>query len=122
MFWIPIIGPIIQGIVSIFTKVEDTKLGKYKVDGSVDIEGMQASEQIIHDTNDDIALRIMRDMACFPVVVWTMFMGWDTIIAKTSWKVYQWHLPDYPEPVRYIPYVILAFLFGNIGFSVWKRK
>ncbi len=120
--WIPFIGPIIQGIVSIFTKVEDTKLGKYKVDGTVDVTAMQTSAQIIHDTNDDIGLRIMRDGALIFPVLWSALIGWDTIVAKTSWKIYMWHVSDYPVEVRYIPYAAFAFLFGCIGMNIWKRK
>lgn len=120
--WIPIVGPIIQGITGIFTKAMDTKVAMAKTTADRDVAEAQVSAQIIHDTNDDIGLRLMRDMACLPVVVWTMLMGWDTIIAKTSWNTYMWHVPDYPESVRYIPYAILVFLFGNIGINMWNRK
>lgn len=120
--WIPILGPIIQGITGIFGKFMDSKVAMHQTDATRDVGEAQVSAQIIHDTNDDICLRLMRDMACLPVVVWTMLMGWDTIIAKTSWKIYMWHVPDYPVEVRYIPYAILVFLFGNIGINMWNRK
>lgn len=119
--WIPLIGPIIDGIVSIFSKWQDTQLGKYTVDGKVDVEAMNASTQIIQATKDDIGLRILRDMVCLPVVIWTMIIGWDTIVVR--------HNPDwvyivekYPPSVEYLPYAVLMFLLGNIGFNAWKRK
>ena len=73
----------------------------------------------------------MRDAACLPVVVWMSLIGWDTIISGRDkagalfhpWaKDWIWHTPDYPTAVGYIPYVVIAFLFGNIGFNIWKRR
>jgi len=85
----------------------------------------KVSAQIIHDTNDDIALRMMRDAAILPVVVWSMLIGWDTIIAYAPliWlRDYKWSVPNYPGSVGYLPYVVIVFLFGNIGLNIWKRK
>src|SRR5260370_41886728 len=114
--WIPIIGPIIQGIVSIFSKFLDTKAQIYIAGRVSDVEEAKVAAQIISTTNNDIALRIMRDAVCFPVVVWSMFIGWDTIIVH--------HYPDwvftverYPDSVPYLPYAVLIFLLGNIGIN-----
>lgn len=119
--WIPLLGPILQGLFStastIYSKLKDTQLGMR----NADVEEAKISAQIIHDTNDDIALRIMRDAAVFPVVVWTMLIGWDTIIVR-HWPERMWHIDNYPPSVGYLPYVVLAFLFGNIGLNAWKRK
>lgn len=119
--WIPLIGPLIQGIVSIFTKYQDTVLGKYKVDGSIDIEGMKASTQIIHDTQDDIGLRLLRDAVCLPVVIWTMIIGWDTIIVRHA-PQWVYTVERYPDSVSYLPYAVICFLLGNIGINAWKRR
>lgn len=119
--WIPFIGPILQGLFntasSIYSKFKDTQLGMR----NADVEEAKVSAQIIHDTNDDIGLRILRDAVCAPVVVWTMIIGWDTIVVR--------HNPDwvyivekYPASVEYLPYAVLMFLLGNIGFNAWKRK
>lgn len=129
--WIPFIGPIIQGLFNtvsgIYSKFKDTQLGMRQAD----VEEAKVSAQIIHDTNDDIGLRIMRDAACLPVVVWMSLIGWDTILSGRDrlgvmyhpWaKDLIWHVPDYPFSVSYIPYVVIAFLFGNIGFNIWKRR
>lgn len=115
--WIPLLGPIIQGIGGIYSKFKDTQLGMR----NADVEEAKVSAQIIHDTNDDICLRIMRDAAVLPVVVWSMLIGWDTLIVK-HWPAYMWHVDKYPESVGYLPYVVLAFLFGNIGLNAWKRS
>lgn len=131
MLWLPLIGPILQGLFSavtgVYTKFKDTQLGMRQAD----VDEAKVSAQIIRDTNDDIGLRIMRDAACLPVVVWMSLMGWDTILAGRDkfgvmyhpWaKDLIWHTPDYPPSVSYIPYVVIAFLFGNIGFNIWKRR
>lgn len=119
--WIPIIGPIIDGIVSMFSKWQDTQLGKYTVDGKVDVEGMRASADIINSTQDDIGVRLMRDLALFPPVVWSAFIGWDTIVAKRFPNL-MFKVADYPEAVQYIPYMAFVFLFGAVGLTMWKRR
>lgn len=120
--WIPLLGPILQGISSIFTSFSSEKIAQINANSANTIAETQASVQIIQATQDDIGLRIMRDAACLPVVVWTMLLGWDTIIARTNFKSWMWHTADYPESVKYIPYAVLIFLFGNLGLNAWKNK
>lgn len=121
MFWIPLIGPIIQGIVSMFTSFQNTTLGKYKVDGSVDIETIKASSAIIESTKDDIGIRILRDMLLLPPIVHAGIVGWDTIIV---WEYPQWFykLPPYPPSLSYLPLACFTFLLGNMAINVWRRK
>lgn len=119
--WIPLLGPIIDGMVSIFTKVEDTKLGTITVERNDDVAEAKISAQIIHDTNDDISLRIMRDIALFFPVVWGALIGWDTIVSY-KWKWLMFHVNNYPTSVGYIPYAAYVFLFGCIGLNIWKRR
>ncbi len=123
--FLPIIGPIIQGIlgpiVSIFSKWQDTKLGTITVERQQDTEEAKISAQIIHDTQDDIGLRLMRDLVCFPVVVWSSLIGWDTIVAaRYPWLMF--HVEKYPDTVAYLPYAVIVFLLGNIGINMWSRK
>lgn len=119
--WIPLIGPILQGLFntasSMYSKFKDTQLGMR----TAEVDEAKVSAQIIHDTNDDIGLRILRDALCLPVVIWCGIIGWDTIVVK--------HNPDlvyfvekYPPSVEYLPYAVIMFLLGNIGFNAWKRK
>lgn len=119
--WIPFIGPIIQGLTSIFTKWQDTKLGTLKVERGSDVEEAKVSAQIIQSTQDDILLRILRDAAIVPVVVWSTLIGWDTIVA-IRYPDMMFHVEKYPDSVSYLPYVVLVFLFGNIGMNMWNRK
>lgn len=119
--WIPLLGPIIQGLVSIFVKQQDVKLAEHQADVSADTEDAKTAANIIETTKDDIGLRILRDMACLPVVVWSMLIGWDTIVA-VRYPDWMWHTEKYPDSVSYLPYAVLVFLLGNIGINAWKRK
>lgn len=119
--WIPIIGPIIEGIVSAFNKSQDTRVAVLKTNRTSDLEEAKVSAQIIETTKDDIGIRLMRDCAIFFPVVWSMLIGWDTIIAK-RWPDLMWHVANYPDSVAYLPYAALVFLLGNIGINAWKRK
>lgn len=119
--FLPIIGPIIQGIVSIFTKVEDTKVEVLKTNLGTQVQEAQVSAQIIQATQDDIGLRLMRDLLCFPTVMWASLIGWDTIVAF-RYPDLMFHVPPYPESVAYLPYAVVVFLLGNIGINMWNRK
>ena len=118
--WLPIIGPIIDGIVSIFTKYQDTELGKYTVDGKVDVEAMEASSQIITTTNTDIGVRLTRDLIMFPVAVWTAIISWDNIVVYAFPSVFLKVAP-YPPSLAYLPYAVITFLFGATAMILWKR-
>src|SRR5260221_36725 len=89
--WLPVIGPIVQGIVSIFTKKMDVDVQKATITRTNDLEEAKVSAQIIHDTQDSIGLRLMRDVVCFPVVVWSALIGWDTIIGARRSDGSLWH-------------------------------
>jgi hypothetical protein len=119
--WIPLLGPILQGLFNtvstIYSKFKDTQLGMREQD----VEEAKVSAQIIHDTNDDIGLRIMRDGALFFPVVWGGLIGWDTIVSHNC-PEWMFHVNNYPDSVGYIPYAAYAFLFGVIGINAWKRR
>ncbi len=118
--WIPILGPIIQGIVSIFTSYESTQLGKYTVDGKVDVAAMEASTQLAIATQSDIGVRLARDLIMFPVAVWTALISWDNVILgiKPAWFI---KIVAYPPALEFLPYAVIAFLFGSTALVLWKR-
>lgn len=123
--FLPIIGPIIQGLVSIFTKVMDTKVEVLKTERGTEVAEAQVSAQIIQTTQDDIALRFMRDLMIFPIVVWTSLLCWDTIIAETTHVPHEWmwHVASFENTgAPYLPYAVIVFLLGNIGINMWNRK
>lgn len=120
--FLPIIGPIIQGIVSIFSKWQDTKLGTLTVTRNDDVEEAKVSAQIIQSTQDDIGLRFMRDLMIFPIVIWTTLVTWDTTVAL-HYPEWMFHVAGFDKTsVPYLPYAVIVFLLGNIGINMWNRK
>lgn len=124
--FLPIIGPLLQGIlgpiVSIFSKWQDTKLGTLTVERNDDVEEAKVSAQIIQTTQDDIGLRLMRDLMVFPIVVWTTLVSWDTIVAL-RYPEWMFHVAGFDKTsVPYLPYAVIVFLLGNIGINMWTRK
>jgi hypothetical protein len=129
MLWLPIIGPIIQGLfttgANIYSKFKDTELGKLQTNRTNDLEEAKISAQIIQTTNDNITIRLCRDIICFPVACWVALVTWDTIIAETPWidHGWMWHVASFDRTsIPYLPYVVLVFLLGNIGLNMWNRK
>lgn len=118
--WLPIVGPIIDGIVSIFTKYQDTQLAKYTVDGQIDVAAMTAGNQLTLAAQTDIGVRLCRDLIMFPVGVWTAIISWDNIIRPTWPQLYLPVLP-YPPVLEFLPYAVIAFLFGTTAMILWKR-
>lgn len=122
--WIPLVGPILQGLFStastIYSKLKDTQLGMR----NAEVEEAKVSAQIIHDTNDDLALRILRDIYCTPACVHLFFVSWDTIIAETTWVSHKWmwHTATYPASYAWYTTSVAVFLLGNIGLNIWKRR
>lgn len=119
--WLPIIGPIIQGIVSIFTKKMDTDVQKLTVTRQNDTEEAKVSAQIIHDTKDDLGIKISRDIIIFPTAVWFGLGAYDTIIAH-HYPQYMFIVEKFPEQLSMMPYAVLVFLLGNIGINAWSRR
>lgn len=102
---------------SIYSTFKSTQVEQIKAD----VATAQVSEQIIRDTSDDIALRIMRDGLCLGPVAWCLLGSWDTIMAiRYPWLMF--HVEKYPDSMAYLPFAVVAFLLGNIGLNFWKRK
>lgn len=119
--WIPVVGPIVQGITTAFIKSKDTELEKLKVNADIHKSDTASSVAVLEAFKDDIGIRFMRDLVCFPVVVWSMLIGWDTIVA-IRYPDWMFHVEKYPESVAYLPYAVLVFLLGNVGINAWKSK
>lgn len=119
--WIPILGPIIDGFFGWLNKRQDVDLQKYITDGKVDIAAIQSSADMVRAQNDDIGLRLLRDVAVAVPVTWSALLGWDTIWALHD-RSMMWHVADYPANVSYIPGLALGFLLGNLGLNLLRRK
>lgn len=118
-----LIGLLLSGVMNLFGKVEDKQITQIKTDGEVTIAETQASAQIIHDTADDIGVKLCRDIIMWPVAVLTALLTWDNIIVHThpTWVITVESYANNPG-FEYLPYAVITFLFGNIGMNMWMRK
>lgn len=116
---IPIFGPIIEGVVSIFNKQADTSLakqvdtnktalGKLQSDNQTDAQIIQSRANVVIAFKDDLGVRLIRDCVMFPVSAWTAAYYYHLIFPDYSWNV---AVP--PDAMQYIPYAIIAFLFAT---------
>lgn len=119
--WIPIIGPIIEGLTSMFNKFQDKEIVKIQTQGTTDVEAMKASANIIDVTKDDIGVRLSRDVLIFPWACWGGAYGWDTLVAL-HWPWLKIGIADPPQAIAYLPYAVVVFLLGNIGINAWRRR
>ena len=119
--WIPILGPILDGIFSIFTGFQKGQRVKDITGAAVDIAGMKYSSDLAESFKDDIGVRLARDLIMFPVALWTFLISWDTIVAENLGQSWQFHIAKYPPVLEFLPYAVLTFLFGSTGFSIFKR-
>lgn len=119
--WLPLIGPILQGLGSIYTSFTNKEIAKIQAGTTVTVAETNASVQIIQATMNDICLRILRDLLILFPVVWTALIGWDTIVAN-HWPSLMWHVAKYPPSLSYLPYAVMVFLLGNIGLNMLSRK
>jgi hypothetical protein len=113
--WLPIIGPLLDGVFSIFRKQQDIALERIKDD----TERVRIQAQLVRDFKDDIGVRLTRDIVIFPVGVWTALVSWDTIMA-IRFPNLMFHVEKYPPVLEYLPYAVLTFLLGNVWMN--KRK
>lgn len=119
--WIPLLGPIFQGISSIIGNFTSLAAVKLQTGAQTEIAATQASVKIIEATNDDILLRIIRDLMILPGAAWFALGGWDTVIAY-NWPWLKFHVSEFPPQLAYYPYAVLVFLLGNIGVNAWKNR
>ena len=118
--WIPILGPIINGIVSIFVKSQDTVVAKYKVDGTVDVQALQSSAAITIAAQDDIGVRLSRDLVMFPGSCWCALYLWDKIVAH-HWPMLVFDVAPLDGPLTVLPMALLTFFFGMSAMGIWRR-
>lgn len=116
---IPIFGPIIEGIVSIFNKQADTSLakqvdtnktalGKQQSTDQTDVSIIQARSNVVIAFKDDLGVRLIRDLVMFPVSAWTACYYYTITFPDYAWKV-----STPPDAMQYIPYAVIAFLFAT---------
>lgn len=106
--WLPIIGPIIDGVFSVAKNLTDNKAKK----DANNLQEIQARLEVMKAFKDDIMTRLCRDLIMFPVAVWCAIGTWDTIVAL-RFNELKFGIASFPTgPLEYLPFAVLAFLFG----------
>lgn len=118
--WIPVIGPIIEGIVSIFNKKMDTDVQQAKIKSETDIAVYQTTNDLTRAFVNDIGVRVCRDIIMFPGSIYCGTIIWDRFmdIRHPDWV---WGVLPLQGAMEYLPYALLTFFFGSAYLS-WSRK
>lgn len=117
--WLPLIGPIFQTIADAWSKHEDTQLqkqvdtnktalGTLTTNNQTDVEVIQSRAQVAIAFKDDLGVRMIRDIVMFPIGIWTGGYFYTLTFPHGGWVV---EMP--PQPMQYIPYAVIAFLFAT---------
>lgn len=110
--WIPVIGPIIDGFFGFLNKKTDASVRKEELMVDENKAKIAAQTTILQTFKDDLGVKLCRDLILFPVSIWTGLITWDKIVAH-SWPNLVFVINDYQGTLEYLPYAVLAFLFGN---------
>ena len=98
-----------QAVTSYFTRKMDVDLEKYKVDGSVDMNAVNAEVEIVKAGKDLQRDKWMQWGFVAPTVAWYLAIIIDCIFQRlTGWK---YDVLALPEQVQYVPQAIIGFLF-----------
>jgi hypothetical protein len=114
---IPVVGPIIQGVVDLFKQRADvdlqktlsantTALEKSKDLNKTDVAIIMARMQIALAHKDDLGARLVRDLIMFPVGVHTCLYYFNL-----CFPMYAWGVKEPTAAMQYIPYAVIAWLF-----------
>jgi|ERR1051326_2502912 hypothetical protein len=114
--WIPILGPLIDGIVRIFSGFTDTKIATIKANAEISKE-LARTVQVYHD---DPGFKLSRDIVLFPAAIWTSLVTWDNIVIH-HWPSLVWTVEKYPPGLEFFPYAVLTALLGINLMNIWKH-
>lgn len=118
--WIPVIGPIVEGITSMFNKFQDKEIVRIKTQGTTDVANIQSSAQTLRDFRDEIGVRLARDIIMFPGSIWCGLYIWDKIVDH-RFPSLVWNVASLDGPLVALPYALLTFFFGYTAITSWRR-
>lgn len=106
---LPIIGPIVNGVVSIFKGKQDLSAKK----DANDVEVIQARTTLLAALRDDIGIKVARDFAMWGPIAYVNLYIWDRIM-DIKYPDLVWGVKTLDLPWEsYMPIMaVYAFLFG----------
>lgn len=117
--WLPVIGPIIQGLFSFLNKVQDKEIVRIQTDGTTQVTALKASADVTMHAQDDIGVRLCRDLIMAPGSAWCGLYLWDKIMAHHyPWLV--WDVATLDGPLAVLPHALLVFFFGYAAIKTWR--
>ena len=105
--FIPVIGPIIDGIFSIFRGRQNVDIEKIKAG----VADNQTAASVTIAYKDDLGLKVIRDIVLIGPAAWTVLISWDTIMA-IRFPDLMFHVAKYPPSLEFLPYAAMTFLLG----------
>lgn len=117
---IPVLGPIVDGVVSIYKQKTDTEVSKMKIDNDLTVQGMQASNQLVNLFASDAMVKACRDIIMVPGSIYCGTIIWDRYVSL-RYPELVWGVLPLQGAMEYLPYALLTFFFGS-AFLFWKRK
>jgi hypothetical protein len=109
--FIPILGPLIQGVSSIFSSVYSEKAVAVKADADVTIAGWKSANDLTIAFQNNTAVNIARDIVMYPGALWCGLYIWGR-----TWDIYApWlviPVKTLDGPMAYLPFALLTFFFG----------
>lgn len=117
---IPVFGPIIDGVVSIYKQKTNTDVTKIKMEDDFTVQGMQASNQLVNLFASDAMVKACRDIIMVPGSIYCGTIIWDRFMDLRHPELV-WGVLPLQGAMEYLPYALLTFFFGS-AFLFWKRK
>lgn len=118
--FIPIVGPIIDGVVGIYKQKTNTQVANKKLDNEFDTQAMHESNQLVSLFVSDVMVKVCRDIIMFPGSIYCGTIIWDRYMAIRHPELV-WGVLPLQGAMEYLPYALLTFFFGS-AFLYWKRK
>lgn len=109
--WLPIIGPIISGIVDVFKAKEDTKVKTLQTLSDQHNKDVAAVTSVVVVNSGKPEIRVLTTMLALPPVVWTGTIVWDKWI-ESRYPELVWGVNPLPEVIGWLPYATMVFLLG----------
>jgi len=118
--WIPILGPVIDGLTTVYKSFTDTKVKIATIKSNEDIAVMQTSNDLTKAFVNDIGVRLCRDIIMFPGSVYCGTIIWDRFMDIRHPELV-WGVLPLQGAMEYLPFALLTFFFGS-AYLYWNRK
>jgi hypothetical protein len=118
--FIPVVGPIVDGIVTIFKNRSDAKVATAKIDSDERVQTMQASNSLVSLFVNDVMVRVCRDIIMFPGSIYCGTIIWDRWVEIRHPELV-WGVKPLMGSMELLPFALLTFFFGS-AYLYWTQR